>query len=76
MKIAHVHGSTPKDERDDTVAALAAGDIEVITNCAVFTEGFNLPDIGCLSPDRRNRSAFIDRWWAAVFVLLKARITA
>lgn len=42
---AHVDGTTPTDERDAAVAALADGSIKVLSNVEVFTEGFDLPAI-------------------------------
>lgn len=42
---AHVDGTTPTDERDAAVSALAAGTISVLSNVEVFTEGFDLPAI-------------------------------
>ena len=43
----HLDGSTPKDERDDILQKLAAGAIDVVTNCMVLTEGWDMPDVGC-----------------------------
>jgi superfamily II DNA or RNA helicase len=43
----HIDGGTPKDERDATLARLAAGEIDLVTNCMVLTEGWDLPAIGC-----------------------------
>ena len=43
----HLDGSTPKDERDDILAKLACGAIDVVTNCMVLTEGWDMPDVGC-----------------------------
>ncbi|MAZ17942.1 MAG: hypothetical protein CL535_16630 [Ahrensia sp.] len=42
---AHVDGTTPTDERDASVDALASGNIKVLSNVEVFTEGFDLPAI-------------------------------
>jgi hypothetical protein len=47
VRCEHVDGTTSKDERDAAIAQLESGAIEVLTNCAVFTEGFDLPDLGC-----------------------------
>lgn len=41
----HVDGNTPTDERDAAVEALASGEIKVLSNVEVFTEGFDLPAI-------------------------------
>ena len=39
---------TPKTERDAILARLASGETEVVCNCMVLTEGFDLPAIGCI----------------------------
>ena len=38
---------TPKPERDASLARLASGEIELITNCMVLTEGWDMPEVGC-----------------------------
>ena len=43
----HIDGSTPKPERDASLARLASGEIELITNCMVLTEGWDMPEVGC-----------------------------
>jgi superfamily II DNA or RNA helicase len=43
----HLDGATPKDERDIILQKLACGAIEVVTNCMVLTEGWDLPEVGC-----------------------------
>jgi DNA repair protein RadD len=43
----HIDGSTPKAERDASLARLALGEIELITNCMVLTEGWDMPEVGC-----------------------------
>ena len=48
VRAEHVDGSTPKTERDAILARLASGETEVVTNCMVLTEGFDLPAIGCI----------------------------
>jgi superfamily II DNA or RNA helicase len=53
---AHVDGSTPVAERDATLAKLASGALEVVTNCNVLTEGFDLPDIGAIVLARPTKS--------------------
>jgi DNA repair protein RadD len=49
VRAEHLDGSTPKDERDAMLARLASGATEVIANCMVLTEGFDCPDIGCIT---------------------------
>jgi len=52
----HIDGSTPTEERDAILKGLAAGTIELVTNCMVLTEGFDCPDIGCLVLARPTKS--------------------
>jgi superfamily II DNA or RNA helicase len=52
----HLDGSTPLEERDAILKGLAAGKIEVVTNCAVLIEGFDCPDIGALVLARPTKS--------------------
>lgn len=40
---ALVHGGTPPGERSVTLDAFRAGSVQVLCNCAVFTEGTDLP---------------------------------
>jgi superfamily II DNA or RNA helicase len=47
VRAEHIDGTTPKDERDATLARLASGDIELVTNCMVLTEGWDMPEVGC-----------------------------
>jgi superfamily II DNA or RNA helicase len=44
----HIDGSTPVEERDAILGRLAAGTVEVVTNCMVLTEGFDCPVVGCI----------------------------
>lgn len=43
-----VSGETPIDERRARLARFAAGEIDVLTNCAVLTEGFDDPGISAV----------------------------
>lgn len=42
---AWVSGETPKAERDDIVKKFRSGQLQVLTNCAVFAEGVDVPEI-------------------------------
>ena len=48
VRAEHVDGGTPKTERDAILARLASSKIEVVCNCMVLTEGFDLPAMGCI----------------------------
>jgi superfamily II DNA or RNA helicase len=43
----HVDGSMPKPDRDAALARLASGDTELVTNCMVLTEGWDMPEVSC-----------------------------
>jgi ATP-dependent helicase IRC3 len=43
-----VSGETPRQERRRTLAALASGDLDVVVNAAVLTEGFDCPPVDCV----------------------------
>jgi superfamily II DNA or RNA helicase len=47
VRAEHIDGSTPKPERDATLARLASGEIDVVTNCMVLTEGWDMPPASC-----------------------------
>ena len=47
VRAEHIDGATPKPERDAALARLASGEIELITNCMVLTEGWDMPEVGC-----------------------------
>jgi superfamily II DNA or RNA helicase len=47
VRAEHIDGATPKPERDATLARLASGEIDIVTNCMVLTEGWDMPDVGC-----------------------------
>jgi superfamily II DNA or RNA helicase len=48
VRAEHIDGSTPKPDRDAALLRLASGDTELITNCMVLTEGYDLPSLGCI----------------------------
>ena len=56
VRAEHIDGSTPKDERDEILGRFAGGEIEVVCNCLVLTEGYDLPDIGCIVLARPTKS--------------------
>ena len=47
VRAEHIDGNTPKDERDEILARLAADEIDVVTNCMVLTEGWDAPSVSC-----------------------------
>jgi DNA repair protein RadD len=47
VRAEHIDGTTPKSERDASLARLGSGEIELVTNCMVLTEGWDMPEVGC-----------------------------
>src|SRR5262249_1833958 len=47
VRAEHLDGGTPDDERDATLARLASGETELVCNCMVLTEGWDMPGVGC-----------------------------
>lgn len=56
VRAEHIDATTPKADRDGILALLARGDISVVCNCSILTEGFDLPDIGCIVLARPTKS--------------------
>lgn len=54
---ASVWGDMPKDERADTLKRYGTGDIQVLSNCMVLTEGFDAPWASCAVIARPTKSA-------------------
>jgi DNA repair protein RadD len=47
VRAEHIDGSTPKADRDAALARLASGEFELISNCMVLTEGWDMPPVSC-----------------------------
>ena len=43
----HLDGTTPDDERDAILARLRSGETQIVSNCMVLTEGWDLPALEC-----------------------------
>jgi DNA repair protein RadD len=52
----HIDGKTPLEEREEALARFGAKEVRVLTNCAVFTEGWDVPDIGTVTVARPTKS--------------------
>lgn len=55
-RIAVLSGDDDRQKRRETLAAFAAGDIQHLVNCALFTEGFDEPSIACVAIARPTKS--------------------
>ena len=51
-----VYGDMNIDERREALAAFAAGEIRVLTNCNLLTEGWDSPDLGAVLMARPTKS--------------------
>ena len=56
VRVAPVWGDMDKDERRRVLAAYSAGDIDVLTNCAVLTEGWDDPGTAAIMLARPTKS--------------------
>ena len=44
-RAAHVDGETPKDKRRDLIRALGNGELQVLSNCGLISEGLDVPGV-------------------------------
>lgn len=54
--ICYVDGETPEEERDERLAAYAAGKYRVVVNVGILTEGYDAPSTGCVVLARPTKS--------------------
>src|SRR5439155_15639010 len=47
VRAEHLDGETSIADRAAILARLASGETEVVTNCAVLTEGWDMPAVSC-----------------------------
>ncbi|KAK2461954.1 hypothetical protein APHAL10511_006417 [Amanita phalloides] len=52
----YVHSGTPAAERKALIASFKAGEFPVLVNCAILTEGADIPNIDCVVIARPTRS--------------------
>jgi len=55
VRAEHIDGQTPTPERDAILAGLTRGEVELVSNWMVLTEGIDLPDLSCLILARPTR---------------------
>ena len=61
IKAAHIDGKTPDKERDSIIDAFGRGDVQVLTNVEIVTEGFDVPDCDAIILSRKTASAVLFR---------------
>jgi len=54
--VASVDGTTPKDVRAEILGRFGAGDLRIVTNCMVLTEGWDAPVASCIAVARPTKS--------------------
>lgn len=59
MRAAAVWGDMSPEDRRATLARFSAGEIDVVTNCNVLTEGFDEPRVGAVIMARPTRSRLL-----------------
>jgi DNA repair protein RadD len=47
VRAEHLDGSTSVAEREAILTRLASSETEIVTNCMVLTEGWDMPEVGC-----------------------------
>jgi DNA repair protein RadD len=47
VRAEHLDGTTPRIERDEILQRLSEGDLDLVVNCMVLTEGWDQPDVSC-----------------------------
>lgn len=56
IRIEHVDAHTPEEERRDILNRFKSGDVQVVTNCAVYSEGADFPWVSCIVLARPSKS--------------------
>lgn len=56
-RAVHLDGTTPPGDREAALEQFRRGEIDVLTNVGLFTEGTDLPSIGCVILGRPTSSA-------------------
>lgn len=56
VRAATVHGELPSDQRRARLRDFRSGRLQVLTNVAVLTEGFDDPEVSCVAMARPTRS--------------------
>jgi superfamily II DNA or RNA helicase len=59
IRAAPIWGELSRDQRRSTLAAFSAGEIDVVTNCNVLTEGFDEPRVDCVIMARPTKSKLL-----------------
>lgn len=58
-RVASADGDTPDDRRADIIEQFRVGQVQVLVNCNLFTEGFDVPDAAVLANCRPSKSLVV-----------------
>lgn len=61
VRADHIDGETPRAKRDALLAALRAGDLDLLSNCMILGEGWDLPDLEVAILARPTKSRALHR---------------
>ena len=56
---AHIDGGTPKAERDSIISAFRSGEVKILCNVDIVSEGFDVPDCECVILLRPTKSLIL-----------------
>lgn len=56
VEAAHVSGDTPENERRELLRKFSDGEVRVLANCSVLTEGWDEPSVECILMARPTKS--------------------
>jgi superfamily II DNA or RNA helicase len=59
LRADSVSGLTPQDERHSKLRRFHAGELDVLSNCNVLTEGFDEPQVDCILMARPTKSSLL-----------------
>lgn len=59
LRADYVSGETPKDERRALLESFHQGELDVLSNCNVLTEGFDEPAVDCILMARPTKSSLL-----------------
>jgi DNA repair protein RadD len=67
IKAAHIDGNTPEKERDRLIKAFGDGEIQVLFNYGILSEGFDVPDCEAvlLALATKSRIKYLQACWRA-----------
>lgn len=61
VRAYHIDGDTPRSYRDQALAALRCGDLDLLSNCMILGEGWDLPDLEVAILARPTKSRALHR---------------